>query len=55
VDLIETLSPTLSFISSALRFVTTLDEIFTDAHNNMCHHASKVQFDSFPFETIPSG
>jgi len=57
VDLItaETLSPTFSFISSATLGDHALDEIFTDAHNDMCHYAAKVEFDDFPFEAIPSG
>jgi hypothetical protein len=50
----ETVSPTLSFISSALRLVITLlDHVVAYAHDNMRHDATELNLRHFPDQPIP--
>jgi hypothetical protein len=56
VDLItaETVSPTFSFISSALRFVITLSiKFLARADDNVSHDAAELNFYNFTLETVP--
>jgi hypothetical protein len=58
VDLITaaTLSPTFNFISSALRLVIMLSMMFfADADDHVSHHAAKLNFNHFAFQSISSG
>jgi hypothetical protein len=49
----EPLSPTFSFISSALVCDYPLHEVFPGAHRHIGYKAAKLDFRNLPFKSIP--